>query len=219
MPISAQSILQRVTDTLGDTTSIKWTIDRLVRYLNDGQRDILTHRPDALNVPTTHPLVEGHKQTLPANGEKLIAVLSNTHGTKRAVTAVKASLLDGQLPNWRAMPPSHEILHFIYDPREPRSFEVYPPAALGASLEIEYAARPTDIAQPSPGERYTAVVGNISVGDLFANPLGDYVIYRCHAEHSEEAKPERATAHYGAYVNALGVEAQGTVAVAPTPTP
>ena len=98
----------------------------------------------------------------------------------------------------------------------PFSFEVYPPAALGASLEIEYAARPTDITEPTAGQLYTAVTGNISVGDLFANALADYVLYRCHAEQSEEAQPVRAQAHYGAYVASLGIEAQATAAVAPT---
>lgn len=216
MSTTAQSIIHRVTQTLGDFTSIKWTVDRLVRYLNDGQRDILTHRPDALNLPATLALVAGHKQTLPADGEKLINILANTNGTKRAVTKVMASLLDAQIHNWRSMTPTTEILHFMYDPREPRSFEVYPPAALGASLEIEYAARPTDIAEPTAGQLYTAVTGNISVGDLFANALADYVLYRCHAEQSEEAQPVRAQAHYGAYVASLGIEAQATVAVAPT---
>lgn len=218
MSTSAQSILQRVTDTLGDRTSIKWTIDRLVRYLNDGQRDILSHRPDALNLPLTLPLEPGHKQSLPSNGEKLIQVLSNTNGTKRAVTKVQQYPLDASLPHWRSMPPNIEILHYLYDPREPKRFEVYPPAAPGASLEIEYAARPVDIAQPAPGEMYTAVTGDITVGDLFANALADYVLYRCHAEQSEEAQPARATAHYGAYTNALGVEAQASASVAATQT-
>ncbi len=66
------------------------------------------------------------------------------------------------------------------------------------------------------GARVTAVTGNISVGDLFANPLADYVLYRCHAEQSEEAQPVRAQAHYGAYVSSLGIEAQATAVVAPT---
>ena len=142
MSTTAQSIIHRVTQTLGDFTSIKWTVDRLVRYLNDGQRDILTHRPDALNLPATLALVAGHKQTLPANGEKLINILANTNGSKRAVTKVMASLLDAQIHNWRSMTPTTEILHFMYDPREPRSFEVYPPAALWAqplrSLGLRY---------------------------------------------------------------------------------
>lgn len=216
MSTTAQSIIHRVTQSLGDNTSIKWPVDRLVRYLNDGQRDIVSHRPDAMNTSHVLALIAGHKQPLPENGEKLINVLANTTGSRRAVTKVMLTALDSQVFNWRSMTPTQEILHFMYDPREPKHFEVYPPAALGASLEIEYAARPTDIAEPTAGQLYTAVTGNISVGDLFANALADYVLYRCHAEQSEEAQPVRAQAHYGAYVSSLGIEAQATVAVAPT---
>jgi hypothetical protein len=213
MPTTAQSILRRVVDTLGDTTSIKWTIDRLVRYLNDGQRAILTLRPDALNTSTVLELVSGHKQSLPPNGEKLITVLANANGNRRAVSETSLKVLDASVPNWRSMDPTQEILHYMYDPREPRRFDVYPPADDGAALDIEYAALPVDIVEPAPGQLYTAVTGNISVGDLFATPLGEYVLYRCHAEFSEEAQIQRAQAHLGAFTQLLGAEAQATAAV------
>lgn len=216
MPTTAQSILHRVVDTLGDVTSIKWTIDRLVRYLNDGQRQILIDRPDAFNVSAVLTLAPGHKQSLPEDGEKLIDVLANAVGSRRAVTKAPIKLLDAQVRNWRSMTPTLEILHFMYDPREPRRFDVYPPAAPGASLDIEYAALPLDLAEPDPGQLYTAVTGHTSLSGLFANALGDYVLYRCHSEQSEEAQPARAAGHQAAYANALGIEAQATGAVGPT---
>lgn len=215
MAITAQSILQRVTEALFDRTSVKWTVDRLVRYLNDGQRDIVTLRPDAMNTSTDLALVAGAKQALPADGEKLIDVLANATGSKRACTKVDRALLDNQIPGWRGLTGATEILHWLYDTREPRAFEVFPPAAAsGASLMIEYARRPTDIAEPAAGSLYTAVTGNISVGDLFANALQDYILYRCHAENTAQAQPARAQAHYAAYANALGVELKATVALA-----
>lgn len=220
MATTAQSILQRVTEALFDRTSVKWTVDRLVRYLNDGQRDIVTLRPDAVNTPIDHPLQPGAKQVLPNDGEKLIDVLANATGSKRACTKVDRALLDNQIPGWRGMTGATEILHWTYDPREPRAFEVFPPAAAsGASLMIEYARRPTDIAEPAAGSLYTAVTGNISVGDLFANALQDYILYRCHAENTAQAQPARAQAHYAAYANALGVELKATVALASSTEP
>lgn len=214
MTIAAQEIIRRVTDTLFDVTSVRWPVDRLCRYFNDGQRDIVTHRPDAKNVAISHALVLGHKQTLPANGEKLIRVLANSNGTKRAVTPVKADLLNAQVYNWRGMTPALEILHSMYDPVEPKSFDVYPPAAVGAALDIEYAARPTDIDVQPAGSLYTAVTGDMSVGDLFANALQDYILFRCHSENTQQAQPARAQAHYSAYANALGVELKATVSLA-----
>ena len=214
MTIAAQEIIRRVTDTLYDVTSVKWPVDRLVRYFNDGQRDIVTHRPDAMNTAVNHALVLGHKQTLPAGGEKLIRVLANTTGNKRAVTQVKADLLNNQVFNWRSITPTVEILHWMYDPVEPKAFDVYPPAAVGANLELEYAAVPTDITPPAAGSLYTAVTGNMSVGDLFGNALQDYILYRCHAENTQQAQPARAQSHYATYLNALGVELKATVALA-----
>ena len=214
MATTAQSIIQRVAETLFDRTSVKWTVDRLVRYLNDGQREIVALRPDAMNTAISHNLVAGAKQALPTDGEKLIKVLANASTSKRACTKVDINLLDNQIPDWRGLTGSTEILHWMYDPLEPKAFEVYPPAAAsGAVLMIEYAKRPTDIVEPAAGSLYTAVTGDISVGDLFGNALQDYILYRCHAENTQYAQPARAQAHYAAFGNALGVELKATVAL------
>lgn len=215
MATTAQSIIRRVSDTLFDVTSVRWTADRLVRYLNDGQREIVTLRPDAMNTAIDHPLVAGAKQAIPTNGEKFITALANASpSSKRACTKVDRALLDSQIPGWRGMAGATEILHWMYDPLEPKAFEVYPPAAAsGAVLMIEYAKRPTDIVEPAAGSLYTAVTGDISVGDLFGNALQDYILYRCHAENTQYAQPARAQAHYAAFGNALGVELKATVAL------
>lgn len=68
MAITAKSILSQVARDLNDETSIRWTTGDLVAYFNDGQRDILTHRPDARNVAADLSLVAGAKQALPAGG-------------------------------------------------------------------------------------------------------------------------------------------------------
>lgn len=214
MATTAQSIIQRVAETLFDRTSVKWTVDRLVRYLNDGQREIVTLRPDAMNTATNLTLAAGAKQAIPNDGEKLIKVLANASTSKRACTKVDINLLDNQVPGWRGLNGATEILHWAFDPLEPKAFEVYPPAdASGAVLMIEYAKRPTDIVEPPAGSLYTAVTGDISVGDLFGNALQDYILYRCHAENTQYAQPARAQAHYAAFGNALGVELKATVAL------
>lgn len=215
MATTAKSIIRRVSDTLFDVTSVRWTADRLVRYLNDGQREIVTLRPDAMNTAIDHPLVAGAKQAIPNDGEKLIKVVANNSAaSKRACRKVDVALLDAQIPGWRGMAGATEILHWMYDPLEPKAFEVYPPAAAsGAVLMIEYAKRPTDIVEPAAGSLYTAVTGDISVGDLFGNALQDYILYRCHAENTQYAQPARAQAHYAAFGNALGVELKATVAL------
>jgi hypothetical protein len=217
MAITAQSIIQRIVKTLNDETSVRWTIPELARYFNDGQRDIATLRPDSMSTRIQHPLVAGYKQSLPANGTKLIDINANATGSKGAVTIVASAILDAQMRNWRNIPGTQEILHYTYDPREPKSFEVYPPALATAVLDIEYSALPTDIAEPADGSIFTAVTGNFALSDLFANAQQNYILYRCYSKDTEyTANPARAQAFYQAYANDLGVEIKMTVGVGPT---
>ena len=219
MTIPAQSLIRRVVETLQDNTSIRWPVSELVRYLNDAQREIILYRPDAAvtNAPVT--LVAGSRQSLPSGGTKLVEVVRNSTGTKRAVRLVNREILDAQLPGWHAQPGAAEVLHYMYDPREPRVFWVYPPAAAsGASVDVTYASMAADIAEPADGALYTAVTGDLGVPDIYANAVQDYVLYRAYTKDSEYAgNAARAQAHYAAFANALGVEIKATVAVAPNP--
>ena len=220
MPIPAQSIIRRCVETLQDNTSIRWPVSELVRYLNDAQREVILYRPDAAVTNASVPLVTGSRQNLPVGGTKLVEVVRNSAGTKRAVRMVNREILDAQLPGWHAQTGVTEILHYMYDPREPRVFYVYPPAAAtGAAVDLSYASMPADIAEPAEGALYTAVTGNLGIPDIYGNAVQDYVLYRAYTKDSEYAgNAARAQAHYGAFANALGVEVKATVAVAPNPT-
>jgi hypothetical protein len=217
MSIAAQALIRRVVETLQDTTSIRWPVAELVRYLNDGQREIIVHRPDAMVTNASLTLTAGTKQSLPANGAKLIDVVRNSAGSKRAIRMCAREILDAQSPGWHNLSGVTEIVHFMFDPRDPKVFYVYPPAqSAGASVDLVYSALPTDIAEPAAGTDYSAVSGAISVPDIYSNALQDYVLYRAYTKDSQYAGNEaRAQARYAAFANALGIEIKATVAVAP----
>lgn len=217
MTIAAQSIIRRVVETMQDNTSVRWPVAELVRYLNDGQREVVLYRPDSMVTNATVALTTGAKQALPANGSKLIDVIRNTSGTKRSVRMTIRNILDTQSPNWYNLTGVTEILHYMYDPRDPKVFYVYPPAASsGASVEIVYSAYPADITEPADGAVYTAVTGNISLPDIYGNVLADYILYRAYTKDSEYAgNAQRAQAHYAAFQAALTTEMAGTTGVAP----
>jgi hypothetical protein len=217
MSIAAQALIRRVVETLQDTTSIRWPVAELVRYLNDGQREIIVHRPDAMVTNASLTLTAGTKQSLPSNGAKLIDVVRNSAGTKRAIRMCAREILDAQSPGWHNLSGVTEIVHFMFDPRDPKVFYVYPPAqSAGASVDLVYSALPTDIAEPAAGTDYSAVAGAISVPDIYSNALQDYVLYRAYTKDSQYAGNEaRAQARYAAFANALGIEIKATVAVAP----
>jgi hypothetical protein len=218
MSIAAQALIRRVVETLQDTTSIRWPVAELVRYLNDGQREIIVHRPDAMVTNASVSLASGTKQSLPANGAKLIDVVRNSAGNKRAIRMCAREILDAQSPGWHNLSGVTEIVHFMFDPRDPKVFYVYPPAAVsGAAVDLVYSALPTDIAEPAAGTDFAAVTGNISVPDIYSNALQDYVLYRAYTKDSQYAGNEaRAQARYAAFANALGIEIKATVAVAPS---
>jgi hypothetical protein len=217
MTIAAQSIIRRVVETMQDNTSVRWPVAELVRYLNDGQREVVLYRPDSMVTNATIALASGAKQALPSNGSKLIDVIRNTSGTKRSVRMTVRNILDTQSPNWYNLTGVTEILHYMYDPRDPKVFYVYPPAAAsGASVEVVYSAYPTDITEPADGALYSAVAGNISLPDIYGNVLADYILYRAYTKDSEYAgNAQRAQAHYGAFQAALTTEMAGTTGVAP----
>ena len=217
MTIAAQSIIRRVVETMQDNTSVRWPVAELVRYLNDGQREVVLYRPDSMVTNATVALVAGAKQAVPTNGSKLIDVIRNTAGTKRSVRMTVRNILDTQSPNWYNLAGVTEILHYMYDARDPKVFYVYPPAAsTGASVEIVYSAYPTDITEPADGAVYSAVTGNISLPDIYGNVLADYILYRAYTKDSEYAgNAQRAQAHYAAFQAALTTEMAGTTGVAP----
>lgn len=217
MSVTAQSVLQRVVDILQDSTSVRWPVDELIRYLNDGQREVALYRPDALVKNSTVTLVNGSKQGLPADGSKLIEIIrNNTNNTKKSVRLVNREILDAQTPGWHEISGAEEVLHYMYDPRDPLVFYVYPPATTSSQVDLTYSVYPDDINAVGDGGQVASVTGNLSVPDIYANVIQDYVLYRSYMKDSEYAgNAQRAQAHYAAFANALGLEIQATLQVGP----
>lgn len=227
MTISASSLIRRATDLIMDNTSVRWPVPELVRWLNDAQRAVVLVRPDAINRTATGTLIAGTRQSLDAMvlsplPAKLIEITRNMAATsaKKAVRLVPRQILDAQQPGWHGITPTVDVLHYMFDPRDPKTFYVYPPATALAQLEIMYSGVPTDIAEPVDGSLYTAVVGNVSLPDVYANVLLDLILYRAYSKDAEFAgNATRAAGHYAAAVASLGDEIKATLAVQPQMKP
>lgn len=235
MTITAQSIVRRATDLLQDQTSVRWPVPELVRWFNDAQRAIVKVRPDSMNTTTTMTLSAGSRQDLDsttANSAgnaaltpapaKLIEITRNLAATsaKGAVRLVPRQILDAQTPGWHNLTGSVNIAHYMFDPRDPKTFYVYPPATSLAQLEVMYSAYPTDVAEPADGTTYTAVTGNMSLPDIYADDVLNLVLYRAYSKDSEYAgNAERAAAYLNLVTASLGAEIAGTLAVAPKAQP
>lgn len=211
MAIAASVVLGAVVRDMHDETSVAWSIAEIVGYLNDGKLAAASLRPDS--VTRREPLVSiaGSLQTLPADATKLMRVLCNSAGTKRVVTKVDVALLDRSNPVWRGMTPVTEVLHYMFDPRDPESFEVYPPVSAGVPMEVQFAVTPPMTATPPPGSTVLAVVGPIGLPDLFALPLQHYVKARMHAR---EGQAGAAQAEFQMFTQMLGAEMTATLSAA-----
>lgn len=228
MALTAQSIVQRAVQVLQDSTSVRWTVDELVRWLNDGQREVILYRPDANSKVSTGTLIVGSRQDMTTmtgvsnnNPAKLIRAIRNMAATslKKAVRLVEREILDAQQPGWHNLTGSVDVVHYIFDEEDPRAFYVYPPATALAQLELVYSAYPVDVAVPASGGDFTTVTGNISIADIYGNVLLDYILYRAYLKDSEFAgNVQRAIAYQQSYGAALGLEIKGTFAVSPNMT-
>ena len=129
---------------LQDTSQVRFPQAELMTFLNDGQREIVLHRPDAKTINGTMTCVAGSKQSIPC-GLRLIDVVRNDGG--RAITQIDRKILDETLPDWHesTADSTKKIEHFVYDAADPKNFYVYPQADATMDIEIIYSTAPADI--------------------------------------------------------------------------
>lgn len=235
MSIKASSILDRVRTVLQDTTSVRWLDAELMKWLTDAQREVIIYRPEACSknlvlvsngVNSKQSLSSMKMWNMTTNAAVSLDVvptglvdLIRNYGSGttpasvvpgRAVRLVAREIMDAQNPTWHTdggTQGSTEVKHYMYDLRDPLNFYVWPKPAANTRLEAVIRYVPRDVA---------ATTQLLDVSDIFANVLIDYVLYRAYSKDSEYAgNANRATAHYTAFANALGVKGASDVQFGP----
>lgn len=201
--ITVNSLVDKTSRTLQDTGATRWTSAELIEYLNDGQRDATLLLPSVSVMNAAVQLLPGAtKQALPDGGFMLIDIPRNmgaagsTPGT--VIRSCSREVLDSQRPSWHSDTNVRgRIENFIYDPQDPKTYYVYPKAPNPWFVQIVCSVSPV-----------TAVAGGvISIDDLYANALYDYMLYRAYSKDSEVAQNEAlAAAHNQLFRTALGVK-------------
>ncbi|MEE4238746.1 MAG: DUF6682 family protein, partial [Anderseniella sp.] len=124
--------------------------------------------------------------------------------------------LDDQRRIWHNDRPSPTIAQWMFDPRDPRSFMVYPPATTGAQLEVLYSELPQPHALTNEQLSNPATTETLRLPDHAANMVLDYVLFRAYSKDAEySANASRAAAHYQAVLSALGVMTTADAAMRP----
>ncbi len=222
--VKVVDIIRNVEHVLQDT-SIRWPRTELQNWINEAYLAIILLRPDANAKTGTFTCAAGSRQQLTAqfaSGLKLLDITRNLAATsdKRAVRLVARSVLDDQRPTWHAEAGTVNIQHFMYDPRQPKEFFVYPPATTAAELEVIYAdavvSHTLSESALDPTGSNTEV---ILLDDIYQSSITDWVLYRAYSKDAEYGSNEaRAVASYNAFNAALGTKNQVDAASAPSAT-
>lgn len=219
--VKVVDLIARARTILQDTTSVRWALSELQWWLNDGYRETLNLRPDSNTLTGTFTCAAGPRQVLTtgfANATRLVAVVRNVaaNSNKYAVHLVGRQVLDTQRRGWFAEPASISIEQYVFDPRQPKEFMVYPPAAITAQLEVLYAQVPSPHALTDAQLGNSATTEVIRIDDTFANALLDYMLFRAYTKDSEQqGNAARAAAYYQAFQTSLGASSQVNAASQP----
>lgn len=220
MTIAAQEIIKRVIVYLSDKTSIHWSIDQIAQFFNDTQRDIVLVRPDSNPKTVTGTLAAGARQTLTSisevatlNPAKLLNVSRNmaSASAKGAITPCNRDMLDRNYPTWYAATGKIDVVHYMFDEREPLVFYTYPPALNTSQVEITFSAYPTDITVPAIGGTVSDITGNFALPDIFMGAQIDGILSKCFAVDAEfGGNQARAQYHDQLFAGKLGMERVAT---------
>lgn len=208
MSLTAASVITRVRELLVDTgTSPRWTDAELLRHLSDGQRAIARANPDAVQKVAVVQLVDGTRQSLPADGESLLTITRNmgVNGTTpgRAVRIIRRDIIDDQNPQWHADAKVSAIYNYIYDPTDSKAFFVYPPSNGNGHVEISYCYIPPEI---------SSTATELDVDDMYITPLTDYVMFRALQKDADfAAGMQRAQMHFQAFLAFVTADADKEV--------
>ena len=226
MAFTAKDVISRVTTILQDAGNVRWTPLELLNWLNDALTEIPLIAPAAVAETSVISLVAGTDQAMPADAASILRVVCNVTGTSapytrgRAITPIKRQILDQQLPEWHdttKLPPAAVVLHFVEDPLMTGRFLVCPANTGTGKIEVVVAKRPAQItapANPLDINSYTATVG---LDDMYRNACVDFVMSKALLKDIGIAGgPQRAQAHYNAYLQALGLRPQTEAAFNPT---
>lgn len=213
-------IIRRVERVLQDN-GVRWPRTELQDWLNEAYAMVTLKRPDASAARGVFTCAAGAEQTLAGQYDDALALLDvrrNLGGSQRAVRIVSRIALDDQRPDWRGETPTTTIQHFMFDPRLPKEFMVYPPAADGTQIEVSYSRTPGRHAlteaqlDPDTGSDET-----ILLDDIYATPLVDWILYRAYSKDADYVvNATRASAALTSFTAVIDARSQVDAAAAPT---
>lgn len=205
--ITGQNIVDRALIKTNDPSAVRWPAAESLKWINDGQREIVNQLPKANPVRVAASMVSGTRQTLSGlsltTGISVIDVVRNVGG--RAITKRDRAWFDDQRPDWHTETAAASV-HWMYDERDPKAFYLWPPAIAAASVELIYSALPTDL---------TALTDTITLDDIYANPLQWFLLFSFYSKDAVYTKsPQFAAQYWSLFMQSLGFRDKAVVMAA-----
>jgi hypothetical protein len=179
--------------------------------MNDAYRVIVSLRPDASTERTDFALSVGSRQSL-GSVQGTIAILDvvrnvGEESDGRPVELIPRDVLDTQLPGWRSETGTVNIGHWVFDVRSPVEFEVYPPAADGAAVEVLRSVMPVQHELSSQQLAGTAAITEaISLDDAYVPAIVSWMLHRSYSKDDETGEAGKANQHLAEFKDFMGVK-------------
>ena len=116
------------------------------------------------------------------------------------------------------MTPSLNIIHYMLDLRDAKTFYVYPPAAAGAEVEMAYMPLQPAVDIPGFGASLASIDDSIDLHEQYENPIVDFVLSMAFDKDGETAAdPNRAAGHRAAFNNAIAGDLKASISTQSRP--
>jgi hypothetical protein len=173
--MQASVVIGKATAILQDVGDVRASAADKLGLLNSAQRMVVMIRPDAKTSRGLITLVDGPHQTIPATGLRLIKLVRNSTG--RAVSLISEEQLNDFDPSWYTAARAVAVKHYLFDPLEPKAFDVYPPAAVNTQVLGVWSVLPADLA---------LATDPIALDDIYEMPLVHLLCYGYYLRDSRE---------------------------------
>lgn len=209
--ITGAQIIQRVRKELNDPTGVRWKDAELVTWLNDSQREIVIVRPDSSVAVRSIALTANTTlQQLPADGLRLIDIIRNMGPTGDVpgapIRLIEREQLDLLRASWHSDPATASVKNYCYDGRVPKHFYVYPRPATAFMIEAHFGVVPAIVTMVGVDNAVANSV--ISLDDVYATAMVDYVMMRCRAKDGDARDDQKSAQDYARFLQRLGLKVQ-----------
>ena len=227
MTVTGKDIIEDAAELLFDKKYTRWTMPELCRWLNSAQRDIVLHKPGAKSATRYLRLEAGTKQSLlpvenSGNVTALLEIFRNvtetaavppetepTYSFGRSISVTSRKILDREQPNWhnsRHVRYKDEVRQYTYDENNPYEFFVYPGNTGNGMVEVLVSEIPADLVATGDVNLIASYGANISLPDIYAGPLLDFVLYRAFSKDNEGQDVVKSETHYRKYAQSMGMK-------------